>query len=110
MRSTVRIRPSPLVNPARPQDSAQEHTLSRRQLLVGALGAGALTTLARAAAAETPAPALLVPTDPTKVPGPGPSPLGARSTFESPARTFSATSSRTPLQELHGVITPADLH
>ena len=57
-----------------------------------------------------PSPALVVPPDPTKVPGPGPSPLGARSTFESPVRTFSATSSRTPLQELHGVITPADLH
>lgn len=51
------------------------------------------------------------PRDPTKVPGPGPSALGERSPFASLRRTtaFGAISG-TPLQDLHGTITPADLH
>lgn len=48
--------------------------------------------------------------DLTKAPGPGPSPLGKRSTFERPVRKPSDISSRTPLQDLHSTITPADLH
>lgn len=48
--------------------------------------------------------------DPTKIPGPGPSPLGKRSPFENPVRNPSDISSRTPLQDLHSTITPADLH
>lgn len=48
--------------------------------------------------------------DPTKAPGPGPGPLGKRSTFEKPVRKPSDISSRTPLQDLHSTITPADLH
>ena len=48
--------------------------------------------------------------DLTKAPGPGPSPLGKRSTFEKPVRKPSDISSRTPLQDLHSTITPADLH
>ena len=42
--------------------------------------------------------------------GPGPSPLGTRSPAEQPKRLPSPTSSRTPLQDLHGTITPSDLH
>ena len=52
----------------------------------------------------------VVPADPTKVPGPPPSVLGTRSPFEQLRLSASDTSSRTPLQDLHGMITPSDLH
>ncbi|WP_207512966.1 sulfite dehydrogenase [Longitalea luteola] len=48
--------------------------------------------------------------DPTKVLGPPPGELGTRSKFEKPIKKPSDTSSRTPLQDLYGTITPADLH
>ncbi|MBO9202941.1 MULTISPECIES: sulfite dehydrogenase [Niastella] len=48
--------------------------------------------------------------DPTKEPGPPPGVLGTRSTFEQPVKKPSDTSSRTPLQDLFGTITPSDLH
>jgi sulfane dehydrogenase subunit SoxC len=48
--------------------------------------------------------------DPTKTPGPGPSPVGKRSQFEQPVRKPSDISSRTPLQDMYGTITPSDLH
>ncbi|WP_205511248.1 sulfite dehydrogenase [Longitalea arenae] len=48
--------------------------------------------------------------DPTKVLGPPPGELGTRSKFEKPVKKPSDTSSRTPLQDLYGTITPADLH
>lgn len=48
--------------------------------------------------------------DPTKVLGPMPSALGNRSPFEKPVRKLSDTSSRTPLQDLYGTLTPSDLH
>lgn len=52
-----------------------------------------------------------LPLDPTKSPGAGPSPLGARSPFESLARVAAyGVISGTPLQDLHGTLTPADLH
>jgi len=45
------------------------------------------------------------------VQGQNPSPLGDRSPFEHPQRLVpSTTSSRTPLDALNGIITPADLH
>src|SRR5688500_19277051 len=51
--------------------------------------------------------------DPTKVQGPLATDVGARSPFERPKRvSFSdrRTSSLSPLQDLDGIITPADLH
>src|SRR5262245_45404731 len=36
--------------------------------------------------------------------------VGTRSPFEQPKRITSGTASRTPLQDLHGTITPSDLH
>ena len=52
-----------------------------------------------------------IPTDPTKVPGAPATPLGVRSPFEQPVRrAFGSAISFTPLQDLHGTITPADLH
>lgn len=81
------------------------NTLSRRALLSGVAGAvgGA------AAAGSQPAQAQ-VPADTTKTRGPGPRAMGMRSRFEQPQRDPSSTSSRTPLQDLHGTITPSDLH
>lgn len=51
-----------------------------------------------------------VPSDPTRVPGPPATELGHRSPFEAPRREAWEISSGTPLQDLHGTITPADLH
>lgn len=48
--------------------------------------------------------------DPTKKPGTPPGVLGTRSPFERPVKLPSDTSSRTPLQDLFGMITPSDLH
>jgi sulfane dehydrogenase subunit SoxC len=48
--------------------------------------------------------------DPTKKLGPPPGALGSRSPFEHPVKLSSDTSSRTPLQDLFGIITPSDLH
>jgi len=67
---------------------------------LGAIGAGASRPLA--------------PDDPTKLQGPPPTEVGERSPFETPRRTVMknepASSSRTPLQDLTGIITPSDLH
>lgn len=51
-----------------------------------------------------------VPPDATKVPGPPASELGQRSPFETPRRDPWGISSGTPLQDLHGTLTPSDLH
>src|SRR5690606_13313796 len=48
--------------------------------------------------------------DPTKVPGPPPGELGTRSPFEQARLLPIPTSSRSPLQDFHGMITPSDLH
>jgi len=74
----------------------------------------ALTTLS-AAAALTLSPDLVsgqdaAPADTTKRWGRLPNTLGARSPAENPRRLPIPTSSRTPLQDLHGTITPSDLH
>ncbi|HEX4627849.1 MAG TPA: sulfite dehydrogenase, partial [Gemmatimonadales bacterium] len=56
---------------------------------------------------------LVVPPDPTRVPGAPPSPLGQRSPFERPRRLAIGTGqgiSLTPLEHLQGIVTPADLH
>lgn len=51
-----------------------------------------------------------IPLDPTKIPGPAPSELGTRSPFERSRLLPIPTSSRSPLQDFHGMITPSDLH
>ncbi len=88
----------------------------------GALGAGVLkgvTGVTPSLAGEVPeasgAPPgqdVAVPPDPTRVQGPPASLVGGRSPFEQPVRLLhpQLTSSRTPLQELHGTVTPSDLH
>lgn len=93
--------------------------ISRRKLLWGAASAAAIaalkTVMGQSIHAAVPAaPAVPVapvaPVDPTKVTGTLSSPLGKRSVFEHAVRKPSDISSRSPLQDLYGMITPADLH
>ncbi len=89
--------------------------MSRRALLAGAAGALGSDALRRAGLAQTPDPSSRVtpPPDPTKVPGQPTSALGQRSPFERPRRIPSGNGqgiSLTPLQDLCGIVTPADLH
>ena len=77
--------------------------VSRRTLLTGAVGAAAFALNARKTLGqERPESAAR--------PGPPPGELGTRAASEQLKRLPSATSSRTPLHQLHGTITPADLH
>src|SRR5436309_2415957 len=85
--------------------------ISRRALLAGAAGTVGAHALRQAGLAQTPAPA--APPDPTKVPGQLTSALGQRSAFERPRRIADGSAqgvSLSPLQDLCGVLTPADLH
>lgn len=88
-----------------------EKKMSRRTLLGGA--ATAAVVLAQTASGKTFQAALTTTElieDPTKVPGVPPGALGTRSPFEKPLKMPSDISSRTPLQDLFGTITPSDLH
>jgi sulfane dehydrogenase subunit SoxC len=101
-------------------------SITRRGLLGTLLGAGAAAlgwvggrftggSGWRGAAPPPPPPAGSAPTRPvpedaSRVPGPAASDLGERSPFEAPRREAYGISSGTPLEELHGTITPADLH
>jgi sulfane dehydrogenase subunit SoxC len=95
-----------------------DHTLSRRDLLLTAAGAvgGAMLSgvplAAESQGAVTPA-RPVVPPDATTLQGAPTSALGARSPFETPTRGpvgETVGRSLTPLQDLTGTITPADLH
>ncbi|WP_132053745.1 sulfite dehydrogenase [Pseudocnuella soli] len=89
------------------------NNISRRMLL-GGMAATAATVLLKQSSGQVVQTALskdsLLLHDPTKVLGPMPSRLGSRSPYEQPLRKPSDTSSRTPLQDLYGTITPSDLH
>ncbi len=90
----------------------EERKISRRLLLGGAATAAVVlvqTSVGKMVQAAVPE-SLLLPGDPTKVPGAGPSVSGKPSLFEHPERLPSLTSSRTPLQDLYGTITPSALH
>ena len=79
-------------------------TVTRRDILTGAAGAIGAATLA-------PVGQRVHAQDTTKAPGGPASALGARSPHEPLARgRVTGLSSRTPLQDLHGMITPSDLH
>jgi sulfane dehydrogenase subunit SoxC len=103
--------------------------LSRRDLLAGAAGflggaalaglplaadgQGAAAPAAAGAAPVPPPPRPVAPLDATKMPGAPTAALGARSEYFAPTRIPNGTpvgSSRTPLQDLTGTITPSDLH
>jgi sulfane dehydrogenase subunit SoxC len=77
---------------------------TRRHVLVA--GAAGVVGAAAALAGQTPA-------DTTKVQGPGATEVGSRSPHVKPKRlSFGGrrSASQTPLQDLEGIITPADLH
>ena len=89
-------------------------TISRRALLVGAVGVAGAAALRQTGFAQTPPPPPPPPApDPTKVPGRPLSDLGQRASFERPRRVVAGIDqgiSLTPLQDLSGIITPSDLH
>ncbi len=80
---------------------------NRRSLIAAATATAALA-LFRPGNAQVNTNLLI--TDPTKIQGPLPGKLGSRSRYENPEKKTSDTSSRTPLQDLYGMITPSDLH
>lgn len=93
--------------------------LTRRGLLAGVASAVSVTALGSPLGATdddgaTDVRRPLAPEDPTKMQGSPPTVLGARSPFETPRRLVSkpepSANSRTPLQELKGIVTPTDLH
>ena len=93
-------------------------SLSRRSLLAGAVGAISATLLDSVSAlpAQTKGPVPSPPAldDPGNVQGHIPTELGERSPFEHPRRRVNRPApsgeSESPLQDLYGTITPADLH
>jgi sulfane dehydrogenase subunit SoxC len=79
--------------------------------MLAALAGAAGATLAGRRRAEASEGTSAIPSDPTRVPGSGPTAHGLRSPFEAPQRaTAWGLISGTPLQDLHGTITPSDLH
>ena len=76
--------------------------LTRRELLAGAAGAVGAATVAPVSGQQS--------VTTTRRAGRGPNEVDQRSSFVTPRRDPSTTSSRTPLQDLRGTITPADLH
>lgn len=103
-------------SPVEPAESTQPVT--RRQLLGGAaalVGGAVLAGLPGAVEGQGQAapPRPSAPPDPTKLQGGPTTAVGSRSPFFTPARTPTGETvgnSLTPLQELTGTITPADLH
>ncbi len=86
--------------------------LDRRGFLVGTaslIGLSAAHLLPGSAGGRT-AHGSEVPADPTRVPGAPGSPYGQRSTFERARRLEKSQRSVTPLQDLHGIVTPSALH
>lgn len=84
--------------------------ISRRRLIAAA-GGVAIIQAASGESIQVADPTVEVPADPTRVPGAPATALGARSPFERPERrALGNVLSFTPLQDLHGTITPADLH
>jgi sulfane dehydrogenase subunit SoxC len=90
-----------------------DDSISRRSLIAGAAAAaGSAITASVLKGAETAGVAQDA-IDPTKVPGDRPQVLGSRSPHETPEKLVSGSVggvTRTPLQDLYGTITPADLH
>lgn len=93
--------------------SKQDSGISRRSLLTMAgLASVAFvqTSFGKTIQMLQPFPLQLSEDDPTKKTGRPPGLVGSRSTYETPVKKTSDTSSRTPLQDLYGTITPSDLH
>ena len=87
----------------------ESNPLSRRAFLIGSftvLGATATYLSVPSSSSSSPP----VPEDPTRVPGSPETRYGARSMFEKAQRVTASSRSLTPLQDLHGIITPSALH
>src|SRR3982751_1051067 len=80
--------------------------LNRRALFGGAIAAATVALVKSATGQLVPASVA----DPTKTLGTPPGKVGTRSAFEHLVKIPSDTSSRTPLQDLYGMLTPSDLH
>lgn len=95
---------------------APARRISRRELLSGAAGVAAGSLLPRTVNAESPPGAGRAPGGVAsgRRQGHGPTPVGERSPFEQPRRGVGSAapngSSTTPLEDLHGIVTPSDLH
>jgi sulfane dehydrogenase subunit SoxC len=81
----------------------------KRRTLLGAVASASLVLL-QTSFGKVMAQVAQVTNDPTKVPGTPPSEIGTRSKFENPVKKPSDISSRSPLQDFYGMITPSDLH
>ena len=92
-----------------PDDQEKLSAVNRRRFLVAAASAAGMTAIgamtARLAAEQPTAPP-----DPTRVPGALARPYGERSPFEHASRQTRRQVSLTPLQALHGIMTPSALH
>ncbi len=90
------------------------NAISRRRLLAGATAAAGVVLTRSADGRMIQTPAHGIPSaaeDPTKRPGADSRAIGERSPFEQPSRILtSARGSRTPLQDLYGMLTPSGLH
>lgn len=84
--------------------------IGRRKLLAGAAAAATIALIRTATGQQVPAAVPKIEADPTKTLGPPPGTIGTKSVFEQLRKIPSDTSSRTPLQNLYGIITPSDLH
>lgn len=106
-------KPSPeetqLSQPSQSLSSLDRPLVNRRQMVTGLVSlSGAAFAGASGVPASASAPAA---TDPTRVPGLPPSALGGRAAAEELSRQpLMGIISVTPLQALHGTITPSDLH
>jgi sulfane dehydrogenase subunit SoxC len=85
--------------------------MTRRSLLariLSMLGAATLPSILPSRAESLPT--VQADSDPSRVPGAPTSPYGSRSGFERAERQPGTVRSLTPLQDLHGIITPSSLH
>ena len=83
--------------------------IDRRAFLAGSASLVALGTTSLLLGTAKAAEANLA-IDPMRVPGSGASPYGQRSPFETTTRSGGGSHSLTPLQDLHGIVTPSSLH
>lgn len=83
--------------------------IDRRAFLAGSASLVALGTTSLLLGTAKAAEANLA-IDPMRVPGSGASPYGQRSPFETSTRSGGGSHSLTPLQDLHGIVTPSSLH
>jgi len=92
-----------------PSFKETDQSLNRRAFLLGA-AALASTAAGQAILRSTNAQPADAPADPMRIPGAPPTSYGRRSDFERTTRLVGTSSSLTPLQNLHGMLTPTALH